>query len=154
MADISAMLTSKSNEWETPQDLYDKLDEEFHFNLDPCSTDKNHKCKNYFTIKDDGLSKYWFVEGGARVFVNPPYGKEIKKWVKKCYEESKKEYVDVIVMLIPARTETKYFHDYIYHKAEIRFIKGRIKFCIDGKPVIWNAPFPSMVVIYRNNKNI
>ena len=81
--------------------------------------------------------------GGERVFCNPPYGRELPKWVKKCFEESKR--AEIIVMLIPARTDTRWFHDYIYGKAEIRFIKGRLKFG-DGKS---RAPFPSMLVIYR-----
>lgn len=87
------------------------------------------------------------IGGGYRVFCNPPYGREIGKWVKKCYEESQKDNT-IVVMLIPARTDTKYFHDYIYHKAELRFIKGRLKFG-DG---IGSAPFPSMVVIFNKNK--
>lgn len=82
--------------------------------------------------------------GGNRVFCNPPYGKEIGKWVKKAYEESKKNDTTV-VMLIPARTDTAYFHDYIYHKAkEIRFVKGRLKFGQSKNA----APFPSMVVVF------
>lgn len=79
--------------------------------------------------------------GGGRVFCNPPYGRELAKWVKKCYDESEHA---LVVMLIPARTDTRWFHDYIYGKAEIRFIKGRLRF--GGSNC--NAPFPSMVVIY------
>ena len=82
------------------------------------------------------------------MFCNPPYGMEIKKWVRKCYEESKKPNT-VVVMLIPVRTDTAYFHDYIYKKSEVRFIRGRLKFG-DAKN---SAPFPSMVVIFRNNGN-
>ena len=82
---------------------------------------------------------------GERVFCNPPYGREIGKWVKKCYEESSLAFV---VMLIPARTDTSYFHDYIYHKAEVRFIRGRLKFGDATSP----APFPSMVVIFKNRQ--
>ena len=138
---IAAFLSSKSIEWSTPQEFFNELNEEFHFNLDPCSTDKNAKCKKHFTIKDDGLSKDW---GGQRVFCNPPYGKEISKWVRKCYYESRKPDT-LVVMLIPARTDTSYFHDFIYGKAkEIRFIRGRLHFN-DGKGC---APFPSMVVIF------
>ena len=86
--------------------------------------------------------------GGEVVFCNPPYGRELPKWVKKCYEESRKG--TLVVMLIPARTDTSYFHDYIYHKAEIRFIRGRLKFN-DGK---LGAPFPSMVVIFRASQGV
>lgn len=134
-------MSSKSNEWATPIDFYNALDSEFHFDLDPCSTDDNAKCSNHYTKDDDGLSKNW---GGRRVFCNPPYGREIGKWVQKCYEESRKSDT-LVVMLIPARTDTAYFHDYIYHKArEVRFIRGRLHF--NESPQ--GAPFPSMVVIF------
>ena len=135
----AAMFSNKSNEWATPQAFFEELNNEFHFTLDPCSTHENAKCVNHYTVEDDGLSKNW---GGQTVFCNPPYGRELPKWVKKCYDESKRA---VVVMLIPARTDTRWFHDYIYNKAEIRFIKGRLKFG-DGKSP---APFPSMVVIYK-----
>lgn len=134
------MFSSKSDEWSTPQDIYEQLDNEFHFNLDPCATIENHKCETFFTQNDDGLSKNW---GGYRAFVNPPYS-QIKQWVKKCWEESTKPNT-IIVMLIPARTDTKYFHEYINHRSEVRFIKGRLKFGNSSN----SAPFPSMVVIFR-----
>lgn len=137
----NVMYSSKTDNWATPQYVFDELDKEFHFDLDPCASKENAKCKKFYTVKDDGLSKNW---GGYRVFCNPPYGSVIKNWVKKCYEESRKPDTTV-VMLIPARTDTSYFHDYIYHKAEIRFIRGRLKF---GKAEN-SAPFPSMVVIFR-----
>jgi phage N-6-adenine-methyltransferase len=135
------MFSSETNEWSTPQDFYDKLDDEFAFTLDPCSTHENAKCKKHYTEEDNGLVQDW---GGEIVFVNPPYGRAIKDWVKKCYEEAQKPNT-TIVMLIPARTDTIYFHQYIYHKSEIRFIKGRLKFG-DSKNA---APFPSMLVIYN-----
>ena len=136
------MFSSMTDLWATPQDFFDKLNEEFNFNLDPCSTHENAKCEKHFTLEEDGLVQDW---GGHIVFCNPPYGKEIKKWVKKCYEEGQKENTTV-VMLIPARTDTSYFHDYIYNIAsEIRFIRGRLKFG-DSKN---SAPFPSMVVVYK-----
>lgn len=137
------MFSSKSDEWSTPQDFYDKLNNEFHFTLDPCATNENHKSEKYYTLSDDGLNQDW---RGETVFVNPPYSK-IKDWVKKCYEEGLKANT-MVVMLIPARTDTKYFHEYIYHQAEIRFIKGRLKFggCKNA------APFPSMIVIFRQSK--
>lgn len=138
------LFSSNSNEWSTPTDFYKELDSEFHFNLDPCCTYENAKCERHYTIDDDGLTQKWGEEeAGTRVFCNPPYGRKIGKWVKKCYEESR--YCEVVVMLIPARTDTSYFHDYIYHKAkEIRFIRGRLHFN-DSKQ---GAPFPSMVVIF------
>jgi len=135
------MFSSKTDLWSTPQDFYNKLNEEFNFNLDPCANDENHKCDEYFTVNNDGLKEDW---KGHTVFVNPPYGRVIKDWVQKCYEESLKPNTRV-VMLIPARTDTIYFHKYIYNIAkEIRFIKGRLKFG-DCKN---SAPFPSMIVIF------
>jgi site-specific DNA-methyltransferase (adenine-specific) len=140
MANIDVMYSSKSNEWATPQEFFDKLNAEFQFNLDPCATDENHKCNKYFTRETDGLSQNW---GGYRVFCNPPYS-DIGKWVEKAFREGHKDNT-IVVMLIPARTDTKYFHDYILHRSEIRFVKGRLKFG-EGKN---SAPFPSMVVIFR-----
>ena len=141
MINLKTMLSSKDMTWETPQDFFDELDKEFHFNLDPCATPETAKCHAYFTKEDDGLIQNW---GGYNVFCNPPYGSEIKHWVKKCSEEGKKKDT-VVVMLIPARTDTRYFHEYIYNKAEMRFLKGRLKFG-DSKN---SAPFPSMLVIFR-----
>lgn len=98
----------------------------------------------HYTAEDDGLSKSW---AGEVVFCNPPYGREIKHWVAKCHEESKHAKV---MLLIPARTDTAYFHDHIYHDAdEIRFLRGRLKFELNGIPGD-AAPFPSMIVIYNN----
>lgn len=135
------MFSSETDQWATPQDFFDELNAEFNFTLDPCATKENAKCAKYFTVEDDGLKQDW---QGETVFCNPPYGREIGKWVKKCYEESKKPGTTV-VMLIPARTDTSYFHDFIYGKArEIRFIRGRLKFG-DAKN---SAPFPSMVVVF------
>lgn len=138
------MMSSNTPEWATPQSFFDELNREFSFTLDPCSTHENAKCEKHYTKEDDGLSKNW---GGEVVFCNPPYGRELPKWVKKCYEEGRR--ADV-VMLIPARTDTRWFHDYIYGKAEIRFIKGRLKFG-NAKQ---SAPFPSMLVIYRSSQVI
>ena len=134
------MFSSKTDMWSTPQKFYDKLNEEFSFNLDPCSTNKNNKCEKHFTIDDDGLKQDW---QGFTVFCNPPYGRVLKDWVKKCHDESLKPNTRV-VMLIPARTDTIYFHKYIYNIATIRFLKGRLKFG-DCKN---SAPFPSMVVVF------
>lgn len=135
------MFSSKTDQWATPQDFFDKLNEEFHFTLDSCADEFNHKCDTYFTVEDDGLKQDW---KGHVVFCNPPYGAAIKDWVKKCSDESKKDNT-IVVMLIPARTDTKYFHEYIYGKSEVRFIKGRLKFG-DSKNA---APFPSMVVVFQ-----
>ena len=134
------MFSSKTDQWSTPQEFFDKLNEEFQFTLDPCADAQNHKCEKFYAKEQDGLVQSW---SGERVFCNPPYGRELPKWVKKCYDESKKG--ALVVMLIPARTDTSYFHDYIYGKAEIRFIRGRLKFG-DSKQ---SAPFPSMVVVFK-----
>lgn len=130
------MYSSTTPEWSTPQYLFDELDKEFHFTLDPCATKENAKCKKFYTREDDGLSKSW---KGETVFMNPPYGREIGKWVAKISSEGG-------VALLPARTDTKWFHDYIYKKAEVRFIKGRLKFGGSKN----SAPFPSMVVIFTD----
>jgi site-specific DNA-methyltransferase (adenine-specific) len=138
------MLTSNRDSWETPQKLFDELNKEFNFTIDAAADAENHKCERYYTREENGLEKSW---KGERVFLNPPYGRELPKWVKKAADEAKDKST-IIVMLIPARTDTQWFHDYIYKKAEIRFIKGRLKFG-DGKK---DAPFPSMVVIFRRGK--
>jgi site-specific DNA-methyltransferase (adenine-specific) len=138
------LLSSKSNEWGTPQDLFDELNQEFNFTLDPCSTNENHKCTKYYTIEDDGLSKDWSNEV---VFCNPPYGRSINKWVQKAYKESQKG--ATVVLLIPARTDTSYWHDYIFPYAkDIRYIRGRLKFVnrVQDKPQ--PAPFPSAIIVF------
>lgn len=136
-----ALFSSRTDEWSTPQNVFEELNKEFHFNLDPCATKDNAKCCKFFTKAQDGLKQNW---QGHNVFCNPPYGREIKEWVRKAYEESLKPNT-AVVMLIPARTDTSYFHDYIYGKAEIRFIRGRLKFG-NAKN---SAPFPSMIVVYK-----
>lgn len=133
--------SSKTTEWETPDALFAQLDAEFHFTIDPCATKKNAKCERFYTKKDDGMSQSW---AGEIVFLNPPYGNAVKWWVKKCHDEAQK-YGKVIVALLAARTDTKWFHSYIYGKAEIRFLKGRVTF--KGAP--HPAPFPSMIVVWR-----
>ena len=134
------LFTSNTPEWATPQDFFNKLNEEFHFTLDPCSNHENAKCKKHFTEEQNGLIQSWDNE---TVFCNPPYGTVLKDWVRKASEAEG----GVVVMLIPARTDTRYFHEYIYQKpnVEIRFIKGRLKF----GGATNSAPFPSMVVIFR-----
>ena len=133
------MFSSKDQTWETPQNLFDKLDKEFNFTLDVCATDETAKCNNYFTPKENGLIQEW----RGNCWMNPPYGREIGIWIKKAWKESKKG--AKVVCLIPARTDTKYWHEYIFtYAAEIRFIKGRIKFGNSKN----SAPFPSALVIF------
>ena len=140
--------SSKSNEWETPKEVFDTLNKEFNFTLDPCCTEETAKCDKFYTISENGLKQDWSKD---TVFVNPPYGREISDWVKKSYEEYLKG--ATVVMLIPARTDTKYYHDYIFNKAEIRFIKGRIKFLQNGE-IGQSAPFPSAIIVFSKGNNI
>jgi site-specific DNA-methyltransferase (adenine-specific) len=132
---------SNSNEWETPQCLFDILNNEFNFTLDPCATKENAKCKKFYTIKDNGLSFSWKNEN---VFVNPPYGRKIGDWMAKAYTESML-YDAMVVCLIPARTDTSYWHKFVMGAAEIRFICGRLKFNQSKN----SAPFPSAIVVFR-----
>ena len=133
------MFSSNTDMWATPQDFFDVINKEFNFTVDVCATAENTKCGLFFTPEQDGLKQKW--EGIC--YMNPPYGRSIGKWIQKAYNSSKEG--AVVVGLLPARTDTKWFHEYIYNKAEIRFIKGRLKFggCKNS------APFPSMVVIWR-----
>lgn len=136
------LFSSSTDNWATPQDFFDKLNDEFGFTLDPCADDTNHKCRLYFTKEQNGLVQDW---GNHRVYCNPPYGRGIGEWVVKCYCHR-----SLAVMLIPARTDTKWFHEYIYNKpnVEVRFVKGRLKFGNSTN----SAPFPSMVVIFNKDK--
>ena len=136
----TACFSRQSDEWETPQWLFDLLDQEFHFNFDAAATDDN--CKVCF-YSDDSLNGRWTKEDFTRsVWLNPPYS-QIAAFMKKTYEESQKG--ATVVCLIPSRTDTRYWHDYIMKAQEIRFVKGRLKFggAENG------APFPSCVVIFR-----
>lgn len=149
------LFSSNKNDWETPQKLFDELNNEFHFTLDAATSDKNHKCPHYYTEQTDGLSQDW---GGETVFCNPPYGSVATGvWTEKCYRESLKPNTTV-VLLIPARTDRASFHDFIYGKVEIRFLRGRLRFEVDGKPILDKngresvAPFPSMVVVFGKQK--
>ena len=142
---LKTMFSSKNTKWGTPQGFYDELDKVHNFTLDPCASDENYKCKKYFTEKDDGLSQPWAAE---TVFMNPPYGRDIKKWLKKAWQEAKNPGTKV-VCLIPARTDTQYWHDYCMNAAKIHFIKGRLKFG-DSKNL---APFPSALVIFDSSSN-
>ena len=138
----SLFFSSETDQWATPQAFFEKLNAEFHFTLDPCADEFNHKCERFFTKEQDGLAQDWANE---IAFCNPPYGRETQRWVQKCYKEVHEGSCPLAVMLIPARTDTRWFHEYIYEKAEIRFVKGRLKFGDSAN----SAPFPSMVVIFR-----
>lgn len=138
------MFSSQTDQWETPQDLFNKLDAEFGFTLDVCALPENAKCSRYYTPEDDGLSQPWT----GVCWCNPPYGRLVGKWVRKAFFSSVEG--ATVVMLLPARTDTKWFHDFILHRAEVRLLKGRLKF---GRG-IGSAPFPSMLVIYRGVKGV
>ena len=120
-----ALYSSSTDEWETPQYLFDELDKVFHFTLDACATPDNAKCAAYYTPEQDGLQQPWT----GNVWCNPPYGKMLPQWLEKAHQEIR-ENADVIVMLIHARTDTKWFHQYIYRQPGVEhfFIKGRLKF--------------------------
>lgn len=126
-------MTSLSPHWATPKGLYERLNEEFNFNFDPCPL---HSSLGY-----DGLSCLW----GSCNFINPPYGRDIGKWIKKAYEVAQGG--AICVLLIPSRTDTKWWHDYIMKADEIRFIKGRLHFNESKN----SAPFPSCIAIFRDN---
>jgi len=140
---LDVHFSSNSSEWETPWDLYRKLDKKYKFTLDPCATKDNAKCVKFYTKEDNGLSKDWSKDV---VFMNPPYGKELTLWVEKAYNEYLKG--ATVVILMPARTDTSYFHKYICGVGKIKFLRGRIKFLKDGISLN-SAPFPSMLVEFK-----
>ena len=130
----SVHFLSMTTHWATPKSVYDVLDKEFHFTDDPCPL---HWCPQF----GDGLSRDW----GSVSFVNPPYGRQIKFWISKALAESRKG--KTIVCLIPSRTDTGWWHDYVMQASEIRFVRGRLKF--GGAK--HNAPFPSAVVVFQGD---
>lgn len=138
------MFSSKKEDWETPQAFFDEVDEEFNFQWDLAANKKNTKCEQYIDKSDDSLTVDWSKLQG-NLWLNPPYGRDLKKWVKKAAETQLDD--QFLVMLIPARTDTSYWHDYIFGKAEIKFLRGRLKFEIDGNAKD-AAPFPSALVVY------
>lgn len=146
MADKIALKTLDRQDWATPDNVFSKLNDEFNFTLDAAASHNNAKCKLYYTKENCGLSNNWF----GNVFVNPPFN-NWSLWVVKAVAEVAANRAKTVVMLLPARTDTRAFHDYIYKKpyAEVRFIKGRLKF----KGAKNSAPFPSMIVIFTKNDN-
>ena len=135
------MYSSETDEWASPQPLFDQLNAEYHFELDVCATTENAKCDRFFTKEDDGLLQNWT----GVCWMNPPYGRYISRWMKKAYESSKEG--ATVVCLIPSRTDTKWWHEYAA-KGEIRFIKGRLKFGNSKS----SAPFPSAIIIFEGEK--
>jgi phage N-6-adenine-methyltransferase len=136
----SVHFSSQTEEWETPQWLFDCLNHEFRFTLDPCATDANAKCAKHYTRLDDGLKQPWADEV---VFMNPPYGVEIPRWMKRAHDASVHERA-TIVCLVPARTDTRWWHKYAM-RHEVRFLAGRLRFGSSKT----SAPFPSAIVVMR-----
>jgi site-specific DNA-methyltransferase (adenine-specific) len=134
-----ALFSSHSNEWATPQAFFDRLNRVFQFTLDPACTRENAKCARYYTQEDNGLAHSWL---GERVFLNPPYSREIAQWVAKARQEA--EQGALVVGLLPARTDTRWWHEHVQGHAEIRFLAGRLKFGNSES----SAPFPSAIVIW------
>jgi len=147
----SGMFTSETNEWPTPGELFAALDAEFGFDLDPCATAENAKCARFYTEADDGLTQPW----DGTVFMNPPYGRQIGDWMRKAADEAERG--ATVVCLIPSRTDTAYWHETAMRASELRFIRGRLHFAnarhadrvADGRATAHNAPFPSVIVVFR-----
>ncbi|MCK4826460.1 adenine methyltransferase [bacterium] len=140
------MFATGNIECSTPQAFFEGLDKEFHFTLDPCSTHENAKCNKYYTKTENGLWKSW---GGEVVFMNPPYGREIPKWMRKAYKEHKRG--TTVVCLVPARTDTKWWHNYAMKvwPQGVRLLKGRLKF--GGMET--SAPFPSAIIVFEGGRD-
>lgn len=136
---MSVHFSSKTDLWYTPEDFFKKYDTKYNFTLDVCATDENAKCDRYFTEKIDGLTQNWT----GVCWMNPPYGRTIKQWMKKAYESSLNG--TTVVCLVPARTDTNWWHEYAM-KGDIEFIKGRLKFGGSKN----SAPFPSAVVVFNS----
>lgn len=140
MTDLAPLLSSDRMDWATPQAFFDRLDAEFGFDLDVCATDRTAKCQHYYTPEDDGLAMPW---APLRCYCNPPYGREIARWIERCSDEARRG--ALVVALIPARTDTRYWHDVIMQTAsEVRLVKGRLRFDDGSNP----APFPSAVIVW------
>jgi phage N-6-adenine-methyltransferase len=135
---VSVHFSSATDLWATPQEFFDRLDEQFGFTLDVCATADNAKCAAFFTADDDGLAQEW----RGICWMNPPYGRAIGAWMQKAYESSLAG--ATVVCLIPARTDTAWWHDYVM-KGDVEFIRGRLKFGDRRK----DAPFASALVVFR-----
>jgi phage N-6-adenine-methyltransferase len=139
--------SSRTHEWSTPQDLFDRLNAKYRFTLDVCATPENAKCARFFTKEQDGLNRGW---GGERVWCNPPYGRMIWEWVHRCSWAAQPVVAgrpDLAVMLLPARTDTRWWHDYVTPFGKVEFIRGRLKFGGHKN----SAPFPSAIVLFGDS---
>src|SRR5262249_45210406 len=137
--------SSKSEEWATPPEVFRELDAEFRFDLDPCATPETAKCARYFTRVEDGLAQEWT----GRVFCNPPYGRAIAAWIRKAWEPAQAT-AELVVCLVPVRTGTAWWHDYVSRAAEVRYLRGRLKFGGSKN----SAPFDSALVMFRNSGGV
>lgn len=136
--------SAKSIEWGTPPEIFEPLHKEFNFTLDVCASEGNKKCEKYYSKMEDGLFQNW---SGEICWMNPPFGRLVQLWVKKALEESLSG--ATVVCLIPAKTNTNWWHELVIGRAEIRFVRGRIKFIRDGKQTTQALPWPMAVLIYR-----
>lgn len=139
MRKMAVHYSSERMDWETPRDFFDRLDQEFEFELDVCATPETAKCQRYYTPETDGLARNWT----GTCWMNPPYGSEIADWMEKAYNESLNG--ATVVCLVPSRTDTNWWHNYAMKASEIRFVWGRLRF--GGAET--SAPFPSAVIIMR-----
>ena len=142
--DGSEYIEPNSDDWETPPKLFMELHINFHFTLDPCCQRETAKCEKYFTINEDGLNQSWANE---RVFMNPPYS-EIPTWVEKAHLEVSHNDCELVIALLPAWTDRKWFHQFINEKYTVRFLVGRVKFLMNGREAKSPA-FGSMLVLFK-----
>ena len=136
---MSVHFSSKTDDWATPQEFFASQNSRWSFTVDVCASHENAKCARYFTREKDGLMQSW---AGERCWMNPPYGRTIRNWMRKAYEESKQG--ATVVCLVPARTDTEWWHEYAA-KGNVTFIRGRLKF--GGSKT--SAPFPSALVVFQ-----
>ena len=141
---MDVLFSSTKEDWATPDDLYEKYNSIYHFDIDLAASQENTKHPVFFSKEQDSLKQDWHKYGKCG-WLNPPYGRRMLLWIKKCYEESLNGFTAVV--LLPARTDVKWFHQFIYKKknVEVEFLRGRLQF----KEAKFKAPFPSMVVIFR-----
>lgn len=130
------LFSSRTEMWETPQWLFDKYNNVYHFTLDVCATEDNAKCEEYYSPEQDSLKQEWT----GMCWCNPPYGRGIERWIQKAIDSSA-----VTVMLLPARTDTKWFHELVLPNAKVEFIRGRLRFGGSAN----NAPFPSLIAVFN-----
>jgi len=145
MLSKQACFTSNRGDWQTPPQLFEGLNATFGFTLDAAASASNTLCRDYIDAERDALAVPWDTDGA--IWLNPPYGPTVGKWVAKAYAESLRG--RTVVLLLPARTDTRWFHDFVLPHGEILFLRGRLRFLVDGAEPLAAAPFPSMVVVFH-----